>query len=111
VADNLLERIEDWQNEFHGERRYLTAAYLLPDVIAAYRALAAKLAAVEAESAPYWLCTALADHVVSGGASSCDREGIDCDDTELCVSEYCAPCAAKWWLDKQAAPPAQQEAE
>jgi hypothetical protein len=47
-------------------------------------------------AAPYWLLRALCERV----AGPCERGG-DCAASTLCVTERCAPCAARWWLDQQ----------
>lgn len=70
----------------------------------------AKLTAADpTESAPYWLCYSLAERV----SDECERAAtIPCNDSSLCITEWCPPCAASAWLLEQsiaAAPAAEAE--
>lgn len=49
--------------------------------------------------APYWLCRGLAaDAEHQDCANGTDTS---CDQTSLCITEYCMPCAAKAWMNDQ----------
>lgn len=54
----------------------------------------------ESECAPYWLCYALAQYVCDLNIA-CEREPCSCDQSSLCITEWCEPCAAKAWLQEQ----------
>ena len=46
--------------------------------------------------APYWLCWAMAEkleHV------ECEREDDECRNSPDCITEWCAPCAGRAWLN------------
>lgn len=54
------------------------------------------------DKADYWLAHMLAEYVVRHN-EGCELESMtDFTERQLCVTEYCAPCAARWWLDEQA---------
>lgn len=58
-------------------------------------------AAVEAnDKADYWLCHTLAEYARKHGHCESDDD-MECSEHELCVTEYCAHCAAVWWLEEQ----------
>ena len=55
------------------------------------------------ECAPYWLCRSMAQYLVEVG-EPCERVmsgGDTCVNSSDCITEWCAPCAAKAWLDEQ----------
>lgn len=57
----------------------------------------------ETDCAPYWLCYGMAQYLVEIG-EPCERAatgGELCHNTSDCITEWCAPCAAKAWLDEQ----------
>lgn len=54
----------------------------------------------ESDSAPYWLCYALAEYVCAIN-ETCEREPTSCAESSLCITEWCAPCAALAWLNEQ----------
>jgi hypothetical protein len=52
-----------------------------------------------AESAPYWLCYSIANYIKR---EPCQRKGdTECKHTGDCLTEWCAPCAAKAWMKER----------
>lgn len=55
------------------------------------------------DSAPYWLCYGMAQYLTEI-AEPCERAatgGELCANTDDCITEWCAPCAAKAWLQQE----------
>jgi hypothetical protein len=44
----------------------------------------------------YWLLRALTERV----AGNCERQPYPCESRQLCITESCLPCAARWWLEQ-----------
>lgn len=57
-----------------------------------------RIAEMEKESAPYWLCYALAEQLEN---KECERSGINCVQSSDCITEWCPQCAATHWLAEQ----------
>lgn len=60
---------------------------------------------VENEDAPYWLLRTLAERLTEA-FGVCDRQlqsggAIKCAESSDCITEWCAPCAARGWLNEQ----------
>lgn len=51
-----------------------------------------------AEITPYWLLYSLAWDA-KDRQCECDPQHT-CQQTDLCVTEYCVPCAARAWLEQ-----------
>lgn len=52
------------------------------------------------DETPYWLLRSLAQYV-SDLNIACEREPCSCDQSSLCITEWCEPCAAKAWLENE----------
>lgn len=48
----------------------------------------------------YWLLRSLAQYVCDLNIA-CEREPCSCDQSSLCITEWCEPCAAKAWLESE----------
>jgi len=71
--------------------------YLLGELERAHAELERERGALEV-APPYWLTQSLATY--AGG--ECLTPDMPCGDRGLCVTEHCAPCAARWWAARQA---------
>lgn len=71
-----------------------------------HQCIAAQAAIANGETKPgdnesdYWLLRSLAQYV-SDLNIACEREPVSCDQSSLCITEWCEPCAVKAWLANQ----------
>lgn len=60
----------------------------------------AEVAGAAEDTSPYWLTYTLAEFV-SDIYDECLNPQMPCRVSSKCVTEYCAPCAARWWMEWQ----------
>lgn len=55
---------------------------------------------LDERDAESWLLRSLAQYV-SDLNIACEREPVSCNQSGICITEWCEPCAAKAWLENQ----------